>query len=145
MIEAIKFWNEPNNQSHWDFHIDPDWSEFAHMTKLAAIAVRDLCPNIPRVLGGMSPIDPNFVRLLESHGLIEHLDVIAVHGFPLDWNHWQLNDWPAEDPEIEAGHKLADLGDGRGVSSFGAEEVQVFGLQRTKELLLNAGPASVLV
>ncbi len=42
MIEAIKFWNEPNNQSHWDFHIDPDWSEFAHMTKLAAIAVHEL-------------------------------------------------------------------------------------------------------
>jgi beta-xylosidase len=137
MIEAIKFWNEPNNQSHWDFHIDPDWSQFAHMTKLAAIAVRDLCPGIPRVLGGMSPIDPTFVQLLERHGLIEHIDVIAVHGFPLDWNHWQLNDWPQKIAEIEAVTNLPIWVTEVGVSTFGAEEVQVFGLQRTKELLLH--------
>ena len=27
MIEAVMFWNEPNNLSHWDFVIDPDWTE----------------------------------------------------------------------------------------------------------------------
>jgi beta-xylosidase len=91
----------------------------------------------PRVLGGMSPIDANFVRLLQSHGLMEHLDVIAVHGFPLDWNHWQLNDWPQKIAEIEAVTNLPIWVTEVGVSSFGAEEVQVFGLQRTKELLLN--------
>ena len=25
MIEAVMLWNEPNNKSHWDFEIDPDW------------------------------------------------------------------------------------------------------------------------
>ena len=25
MIEAAKIWNEPNNKSHWDPEIDPDW------------------------------------------------------------------------------------------------------------------------
>ena len=25
MVEAVMFWNEPNNKSHWDFEIDPDW------------------------------------------------------------------------------------------------------------------------
>ena len=25
MIEAVKFWNEPNNLSHWDFQLDPEW------------------------------------------------------------------------------------------------------------------------
>ena len=29
MIEAVMFWNEPNNKSHWDFEIDPDWRMFA--------------------------------------------------------------------------------------------------------------------
>ena len=39
MIEAVMFWNEPNNKSHWAFEIDPDWRTFAEMTKLAAHAV----------------------------------------------------------------------------------------------------------
>jgi len=25
MVEAVMLWNEPNNLSHWDFKIDPDW------------------------------------------------------------------------------------------------------------------------
>src|SRR5205085_12012874 len=36
MIESVMFWNEPNNQSHWDFEIDPDWAAYGAMTKLAA-------------------------------------------------------------------------------------------------------------
>ena len=39
MIEAVMLWNEPNNKSHWDFEIDPDWSRFAEMTKLAGQAI----------------------------------------------------------------------------------------------------------
>ena len=23
MVEAVMFWNEPNNMSHWDFELDP--------------------------------------------------------------------------------------------------------------------------
>ena len=33
-------WNEPNNLSHWDFELDPDWKCFAAMVRLAADAVR---------------------------------------------------------------------------------------------------------
>ena len=29
MIEAAMIWNEPNNKSHWDPALDPDWSLFA--------------------------------------------------------------------------------------------------------------------
>ncbi len=25
---------------------------------------------------------------------MEHVDAVGVHGFPLDWNHWQLDEWP---------------------------------------------------
>ena len=31
MIEAVMFWNEPNNKSHWDFEIDPEWKIFAEV------------------------------------------------------------------------------------------------------------------
>jgi len=36
------------------------------------------------VLGGISPIDPRFIRMLDGYGLLAELDVVAVHGFPLD-------------------------------------------------------------
>jgi beta-xylosidase len=136
MIEAIKFWNEPNNLSHWDFQMDPEWREFALMTKLGAQAVREICPELKLVLGGISPIDPTFVSLMANHGVLDCLDVVAVHGFPLDWNHWQINDWPRKLEEIEAVTKLPIWVTEVGASTFGADEVQIFGLQRTAELLL---------
>ncbi|HWG83908.1 MAG TPA: hypothetical protein VNT60_00395 [Deinococcales bacterium] len=136
MIEAIKFWNEPNNLSHWDYGIDPEWREFSDMVKLAAQAVRSARPDLTLVLGGLSPIDAEFVRRLGRHGVLDHLDVVALHGFPLDWNHWQINQWPARIAEIEAVTDLPVWVTEVGVSTFGAEEVQVFGLQRTAELLL---------
>ena len=40
MIEAVMLWNEPNNLSHWDFELDPEWRTFSEMTRLAADAVR---------------------------------------------------------------------------------------------------------
>ncbi len=135
MIEAIKFWNEPNNMSHWDFGMDAGWVEFAQMVGGAAQTVRALAPHLRLVLGGMSPIDPEFLILLERQGLLEHLDTVAVHGFPLDWNHWQINDWPQKLDEIRAVTNLPIWVTEVGVSTFGADEVQTFGLRRTQELL----------
>ncbi len=140
MIEAVKFWNEPNNLSHWDFEMDPDWSDFATMTGLAAETVRSLCPDLCLVLGGISPIDANYIRLLKGYGLLDKLDAVAVHGFPLDWNHWQIDEWPEKIRLIEAEAERPVWVTEVGVSSFGAEEVQVFGLQRTTELLLGRVP-----
>ncbi len=136
MIEAIKLWNEPNNLSHWDFHMDPEWREFACMTRLAARAIRALAPNLRLVLGGLSPIDPEFVRLLGRQGVLDELDVVAVHGFPFDWNHWRINDWPQKIAEIEAVTDLPVWVTEVGASTFGADEIQLLGLQRTQELLL---------
>lgn len=116
--------------------MDPKWLEFSEMIKLAALAVRQRRPDLPLVLGGISPIDPTFIALLRSYGLFEHLDAVAVHGFPLDWNHWQINEWPAKLAEIRAVTDLPVWVTEVGVSTFGAEEVQVFGLRRTAELLL---------
>ncbi len=136
MVEAIMLWNEPNNLSHWDFHIDRDWTIFAEMVIAAAKAARFANPSLKIVLGGISPIDPSFVRLMGSYGVLDAVDVVALHGFPLDWNHWNIHDWPHKVDEVREVTDREIWVTEAGVSSFGAEEVQVFGLQRTAELLL---------
>jgi beta-xylosidase len=128
-------WNEPNNKSHWDFQIDPDWKIFAEMTIAACKAIRKVNPELTIALGGISPIDPHFIQLLKSHGVLDHLDVVALHGFPLDWNHWQVNEWPAKIDEIKTVTHLPIWISEVGASSFGAEEVQAFGLERMSGLL----------
>ena len=135
MLEAVMLWNEPNNLSHWDFHLDPDWSRFAAMAKCAAEAVRRENPELKIVLGGISPIDANFIELLGSHSALDAVDVVAVHGFPLDWNHWSIHQWPEKIEEIRRVAQRPVWATEVGVSSFGAEEVQLFGLQRSVELL----------
>src|SRR5687767_2850882 len=136
MIEAVMLWNEPNNLSHWDFKLDPDWKIFAEMTIAAAQAVRRHNPALKIVLGGISPIDSNFIRLLGSYGVLHYVDLVALHGFPLDWNHWNVHQWPEKLDEIRAvTHRDVWLSE-VGASSFGAEEVQLFGLKCMAELLL---------
>ena len=136
MIEAVMFWNEPNNKSHWDFEIDPDWSKFAQMVNLAVDASRAEKPQLTRVLGGISPIDPGFIKNMQQRGVLSHMDCVAVHGFPFDWNHWSVNDWPSKLDEIRAVTDLPVWVSEVGVSTFGADEVQVFGLERTAQLLI---------
>jgi beta-xylosidase len=140
MIEAVKFWNEPNNKSHWDPEVDPGWVKYAEMVKLASAAVKAESPRLTKVLGGISPIDPGFIQNLAGQGVLETVDAVAVHGFPLDWNHWQIHIWPDRIAEIEAVTRLPVWVTEVGVSTFGAEEVQEFGLKRTAELLSGRVP-----
>ena len=136
MVEAVMLWNEPNNLSHWNFQIDPGWRRFAELVRMGAEAVRREHPTIPRVLGGISPIDAGFVRNMADQGVLDAVDAVAVHGFPLDWNHWPIDEWPARLDEIRGVTALPVWVSEAGVSSFGAEEVQEFGLQRTADLLI---------
>ena len=140
MIDSVMLWNEPNNKSHWDPEIDPDWLLFAEMAKEAGRAVRAANPNLTRVLGGISPIDPVFIRNMEGRGVLDAVDAVAVHGFPLDWNLWSIHDWPAKLEEIRAVTDLPIWVSEVGVSTFGAEEVQDWGLRRTLELLSGRAP-----
>lgn len=140
MIEAAKIWNEPNNKSHWDPALDPEWDLFARMTILAGQAIRAENGALTRVLGGISPIDPSFIRRLEERGALDHVDVVAVHGFPLDWNLWQIREWPEKIEEIRAVTGKPIWVTEAGVSSFGAEEVQAWGVTRTAELLIGRVP-----
>jgi beta-xylosidase len=139
-VEAAMIWNEPNNKSHWDPEIDPDWTKFAAMAKVAGQAIRAEDTHLPRVLGGMSPIDPLFIQRLAGYGLLDHVDAVAVHGFPLDWNLWQIGEWPAKIDEIRAVTDKPVWVSEVGVSTFGADEVQFWGLKRTAELLTGRAP-----
>jgi beta-xylosidase len=140
MVEAVMLWNEPNNKSHWDIELDPEWTAFADMVKVAADAIKAENPDLPRVLGGISPIDAGFMLNMKGQGVLDHVDVVAVHGFPLDWNHWMIDEWPNKLDEIRAVTDLPIWISEVGVSTFGAEEVQEFGLKRTAELLIGRAP-----
>ena len=141
MIEAAMIWNEPNNKSHWDVALDPDWDIFADTVIRAGRAIHAANPAVQRVLGGMSPIDPHWTQSMRAKGVLDAVDVVAVHGFPIDWNLWPIDSWPQKVAEIEAVVPdkpvwVTEVG----VGSFGAEEVQVFGLERTAELLIGRVP-----
>src|SRR3954466_4041522 len=135
-------WNEPNNKSHWDFEIDKDWKIFAEMAKCASQAITAENSSLTKVLGGISPIDSNFMLNMKSKGVLDCVDAVAVHGFPLDWNHWSINEWPNKIGEIRdvVGPEKPVWVTEVGVSTFGAEEVQEFGLRRTAEMLIGRAP-----
>jgi beta-xylosidase len=140
MIEAAMIWNEPNNKSHWDPELDPGWFRFAAMARLAAQAIRAANPRLPRVLGGISPIDAGFIANLATQGVLDDIEVLAVHGFPLDWNLWQIDEWPQKIALIRALTRAPVWVTEVGASSFGADEVQAWGLERTAELLIGKVP-----
>ena len=135
MVEAVVLWNEPNNLSHWNFHLDPGWKKFADMVKTASKAIRSVNPSLPIVLGGVSSGDCDFLRLMQAEGVMDAVDAVGIHGFPLDWNHWPLVDWPIKVAEAQEISGRPVWVTEVGASSFGAEEVQEFGLTRTLELL----------
>lgn len=135
MVEAFVLWNEPNNLSHWNFHLDPEWRQFAEMAKLASSAIRNVTPDVPIVLGGTSACDSDFLRLMASYGVMDYVNAVGVHGFPLDWNHWSINCWPEKIREAADASGRPVWVTEIGASSFGAEEVQRFGLKRSLELL----------
>lgn len=135
MITAFKLWNEPNNLSHWDFLLDPGWTTFADLVKQASAAVRAVRPDLPLVLGGMSPIDPRFLHQLAGQGALEAVDVLAVHGFPFDWNLWPVEEWPERLESLRREFGLPVWVTETGVSSFAGEATAAWGLRRTREIL----------
>ena len=135
MIEAVMVWNEPNNTSHWDFGIDQGWHTFAAMARAAGEAVRAESSTVQRVLGGVSPIDPRFLAHMAGLGVLEQMDVVAVHGFPLDWNLWSIEDWPDKLASVRAVTDRPVWVTEVGISTFAGDAVQAEGLRRTADVL----------
>ena len=75
MIEAAMIWNEPNNKSHWDPEIDPEWSLYADMVIRAGQASFGLAPprirDHPRLQGlELPPLGGNRDLLLVTKTLL---------------------------------------------------------------------------
>jgi CDP-paratose 2-epimerase len=79
----VELWNEPNNLNDWDYRLDPGWEIFREMITKAAFWCRRL--GFRTVLGGMAPTDPAWLRAMAHGGLLEHIDVVGMHGFPGTW------------------------------------------------------------
>lgn len=89
-FEYVELWNEPNNMSEYDFTLDQNWSRFTTMIKEAAKTAHKLGKKV--LLGGMSPIDPNWLDLMRQEGVLKAVDAVGIHGFPnvfdSHWNGW---------------------------------------------------------
>lgn len=81
---TLELWNEPNNLYKWDFRgFDPDWSKFGAMVAGAGEVARALGKRT--VLGGMMPVDHDWLELMRVHGAADVVDVIGIHSFPQMW------------------------------------------------------------
>ncbi|MHB0858850.1 MAG: NAD-dependent epimerase/dehydratase family protein [Anaerolineae bacterium] len=92
-FEWVELWNEPNNPLEWDWMLDPGWRSFAEMIGNAAYWAQHLGKKT--VLGGMSPIDAEWLTMMCDYGLISLIDAVGIHGFPGTWDYvW--DGWPAQ-------------------------------------------------
>jgi CDP-paratose 2-epimerase len=79
-FDYVELWNEPNNLSEYDFTLDSNWEIFSEMVTCAAHWAHQLGKKT--VLGGMSPIDPNWLDFMAQRKVLDHIDVVGIHGFP---------------------------------------------------------------
>jgi CDP-paratose 2-epimerase len=79
-FEYVELWNEANNLVEWNYGMDRSWKKFSEMVGNAAAWARQRGKKT--VLGGMSPVDPNWLQTMFDNDLMQHIDVVGVHGFP---------------------------------------------------------------
>jgi CDP-paratose 2-epimerase len=94
-FEWVELWNEPNNLNDWDWLLDADWSRFGEMIGAAAYWMHERGKKT--VLGGMCPLDANWLRLMAGRGVLDHIDAVGVHGFPGTWS----SRWPGWDAVLD--------------------------------------------
>ncbi len=92
-FEWVELWNEPNNVVEYDFTLDYSWNKFAKMIDMAAYWAQHRGKKT--LLGGMSPIDPNWLQFMAEKGVLRHIDAVGIHGFPevfdQQWSGWEEN------------------------------------------------------
>jgi CDP-paratose 2-epimerase len=90
-FKYVELWNEPNNRDKYDYILDESYRIFSRMVILAAGVARKYRKKV--VLGGISPIDPGFIKTMGENKVLEHIDVIGIHGFPdvfdSHWRSWE--------------------------------------------------------
>lgn len=92
-FEWVELWNEPNNRLEYDYTLDYSWNKFATMIIMAAYWAKQCGKKT--LLGGMSPIDPNWLHMMFDKNAMENIDAIGIHGFPdvfdQQWSGWESN------------------------------------------------------
>ncbi len=86
-FEWVELWNEPNNQSEYDYTLDHHWEIFSEMIGKAAYWMQ--YRGKKTILGGMSPVDPNWLQMMYDRKLMNYIDAVGIHHFPFVFNdHW---------------------------------------------------------
>ena len=80
----VELWNEPNNLLDWDWRLDQDWLLFCEMVGAAAHWTEHR--GWKAVLGGPSPFDPHWLRLMGERGVLATVSAVGFHGFPGTWD-----------------------------------------------------------
>lgn len=92
-FDWVELWNEPNNIVEYDFTMDSSWNKFAEMIGNAAYWAQHRGKKT--LLGGMSPIDPNWLQTMVERGVLQYIDAVGIHGFPETfdqiWHGWEEN------------------------------------------------------
>lgn len=92
-FEWVELWNEPNNRTEYDYTLDHNWEVFSEMIGGAAYWMKQMGKKT--VLGGMSPIDPNWLEMMYRRDVMKYIDAVGVHGFPsvfdTMWEGWETN------------------------------------------------------
>jgi CDP-paratose 2-epimerase len=92
-FEWVELWNEPNNKVEYDFTLDYSWNKFSTMIGMAAHWAQKRGKKT--LLGGMSPIDPNWMQMMIEQKVLDHIDAVGIHGFPhvfdQQWKGWDVN------------------------------------------------------
>lgn len=94
-LEYVELWNEPNNMSEYDFTLDQSWNIFVTMISDATKNAHQRGKKV--LLGGMSPVDPNWMEHMRDCGVLEMVDAVGIHGFPNVFD----SHWWGWDQEIE--------------------------------------------
>lgn len=110
-LGTVELWNEPNNRYKWDFaRFDPEWRKFDQMIGDAANWAKEL--GARTVLGGVIPVDADWLQRRAEAGVLDHVDVVAIHCFPNMW--WdgapcweQEGDWSGWDDKVAVARSVA--------------------------------------
>jgi CDP-paratose 2-epimerase len=92
-FSQLELWNEPNNRLKWEFEkFDPQWRKFDEMIGSAAYWAKQR--GCSTVLGGIIPVDHHWLALMQDYGVMNYVDIVAIHAFPGMWWPGQPNwDW----------------------------------------------------
>jgi CDP-paratose 2-epimerase len=81
----VQLWNEANGYCYWERSLDPYFRLFAQLHIWAARVARETHGR-QVVLAGVIPAGgPEWIDLMGRYGVLEHTDLVALHGFPGTW------------------------------------------------------------